>query len=91
MFEFSPWCAAKRTLISSSDHAAAARSSLSDPRATNHKVRIRRRPLQSLGLVPWRTHPNVALFVGFQDYRHYLGMYRLDDRISITVAFSEGF
>ena len=34
MSDLSPLCAAKRTLISRSDHAAAARSSLSAPRAT---------------------------------------------------------
>ena len=33
---------------------------------------IGQRPLQRLGLVPWRAHPNVALFVRLQDDWHRL-------------------
>ena len=42
---------------------------------------IRQRPLQRLGLIPWRAHPHVPYFVGGQDHRHGLGMDRLDDRV----------
>src|SRR3979490_824459 len=42
---------------------------------------IRQRALQRLRLIPWRPHPNVALFLGRQDHGHGLGMYRLDDRV----------
>jgi hypothetical protein len=55
-------------------HYAAARSSLSAPRATNHQVGIWPRPLQRLGLVPWRAHPNVARFLSGQYHRHCLVM-----------------
>jgi hypothetical protein len=37
--------------------------------------------LQSLGLVPRRTHPHVALFIRRQDHRHGLWMDRLDDSV----------
>jgi hypothetical protein len=42
---------------------------------------IRQRPLQRLRLIPRRTHPDVALFIGGQDHRHGLGMDRLDHRV----------
>jgi len=37
--------------------------------------------LQRFRFVPWRAHPDVALFLGRQDHRHCLGMDRLDDRV----------
>jgi hypothetical protein len=40
---------------------------------------IRQWPLQSLGLVPRRAHPHIALLVGGQNHRHRLRMDRLDD------------
>ena len=39
---------------------------------------VRQRPLQRLGLVPWRTHPDVAFLVRHQDDRHGLRVDRLD-------------
>ena len=42
---------------------------------------IRQRPLQRLGLIPWRAHPHVAFLIGGQDYRHGIRMDRLDDRV----------
>ena len=42
---------------------------------------IRLWPLQRLGLIPRRTHPNVPLFVRRQDHRHGLGMDRRDHRV----------
>ena len=38
-------------------------------------------PLQRLGLIPRRAHPDVALLIGRQDHRHRLRMDRLDDRV----------
>jgi hypothetical protein len=38
-------------------------------------------PLQRRSLSPWCAHPHVAFFFGGQDYRHSLGMDRLNDRI----------
>src|SRR5258708_24912069 len=38
-------------------------------------------PLQRFGLVPRRTHPNVAFLLGGQDYRHRFGVDRRDDRV----------
>jgi hypothetical protein len=40
---------------------------------------IRQWPLQRLRLTPWRSHPNVPLFIGGQDHRHGLGMDGLHD------------
>ena len=42
---------------------------------------VRQRPLQRLGFVPRRAHPNVALFIGRQDHRHCLRVDRLDYRV----------
>jgi hypothetical protein len=42
---------------------------------------IRELPLQRLGLIPWRAHPNVALFIGRENHRHRLRMDRFDDRV----------
>jgi hypothetical protein len=42
---------------------------------------IRQWPLQCLGLVPRRAHPNIPLLVGGQDHRHGLGMDRLDNGV----------
>ena len=39
---------------------------------------IRQWPLQRLRLIPRRTHPDVALFIRGQDYRHRFRMNRLD-------------
>jgi hypothetical protein len=52
-----------------------------DPASDDLEYVIRQRPLQSLRLIPWRTHPDVALLVGRQDHRHCLGMDRLDDDV----------
>jgi len=38
-------------------------------------------PLQRRSLGPWCAQPHVAFFFGGQDYRHSLGMDRLNDRI----------
>jgi hypothetical protein len=42
---------------------------------------IGQRPLQRLGLIPRRAHPDVALLVCHQDDRHGLRMDRLDDGV----------
>jgi hypothetical protein len=39
---------------------------------------VRQRPLQRLRLIPWRAHPNIALFIGGQDHWHYLRVDRRD-------------
>jgi hypothetical protein len=56
MSEFSLQCPAKLTLVGRSDHAAAARSSLSEPR-NNHQVSIRqwhRRQVADIVVLPYR-------------------------------------
>jgi hypothetical protein len=42
---------------------------------------VRQRPLQSLGFVSRRSHPDVALFLGGKNHRHGLRMDRFDDRV----------
>src|ERR1700675_2497073 len=42
---------------------------------------IRQRSLQRLGFIPRRSHPDVALLVGRQDYRHCLRMNCLTTRV----------
>jgi hypothetical protein len=42
---------------------------------------VRQWPLQRLRLVPWRAHPDVALFLGREDHRHRLRVDWLDDRV----------
>lgn len=62
-------------------HAALTPSSLSAPRMTILSASSGNGRCSAFGLVPWRSHPNVALFVGEQDHRHRLGMDRLDQRV----------
>jgi hypothetical protein len=50
------------------------------PRYNPQRI-VRQRPLQRLCLVPRRAHPHIALFIGCQDHRHGLGMYRFDNRV----------
>jgi hypothetical protein len=38
-------------------------------------------PLQRLGLVPRRAHPDIPFFIGGQDHWHRLRVDRLDDRV----------
>ena len=37
--------------------------------------------VEALSLHPRRSHPDVAFFIGRQDHRHRLRMYRLNDRV----------
>jgi hypothetical protein len=42
---------------------------------------IRRWPLQGLGLIPWRAHPNITLLVCVRDDRHSLRVDGFDYRV----------
>jgi hypothetical protein len=42
---------------------------------------ILQRPLQRLGLIPRRTHPNIALLISHQDDRHGLRVNRIDNGV----------
>ena len=44
---------------------------------------IRQWPLQCPRLIPWRTHPYVALLISRQDHWHGFGMGRLDDGVRL--------
>jgi hypothetical protein len=52
-------------------------------RPTHHDPKriIRQRPLQRLGLIPRRAHPNVVLLISRQDHGHRLRMDRLDHSV----------
>ena len=69
-------CASPET----SDCYAAARSSLSAPRATILSASSANGRWR-LCFIPWAAHPNIALFIGRQDHRHRLGMDRLNNGI----------